>query len=176
MKKLLLLDKDGTLVKPRHWDTKFVQKPWDQKLIDGVYYYLKNDYKDWHHVIISNQGGIAAGHKTLESTFLEMEYCAELLPTVKDIFFCPDFEGATCWRMWEPWDSDEYHILYDNGQDVKECDAVGQFRKPNPGMLKLAMHLFGCDEVLYVGDRPEDEGAANAANIPFMWAHDWWKS
>ena len=29
------------------------------------------------------------------------------------------------------------------------------------------------EEVLMVGDRPEDQQAANNANIPFMWAEEW---
>jgi D-glycero-D-manno-heptose 1,7-bisphosphate phosphatase len=29
------------------------------------------------------------------------------------------------------------------------------------------------EEVLMVGDRPEDQQAASSANIPFMWAEDW---
>ncbi len=30
--------------------------------------------------------------------------------------------------------------------------------------------------ILYVGDRDDDEAAALAASIPFMWAIDWWNS
>lgn len=43
-------------------------------------------------------------------------------------------------------------------------------------MPMLAIELFKKypDEVLMVGDRPEDEQAAIAANIPFKWAKDWW--
>lgn len=171
MKLLLLLDKDGTLINPRR--TKFVEKPWDQTPIEGVNYALNNLYKDWRHVVISNQGGIAAGHKSLSDTFLEMEFCAELFPSITDIFFCPDFEGKECWKMWAPWEGEDHRILYDaKHTDTVDADAVGQFRKPGVGMIKLAMHLLGeFDGILYVGDRDEDEQAAKNAGVEFMHAH-----
>jgi phosphoglycolate phosphatase-like HAD superfamily hydrolase len=40
-------------------------------------------------------------------------------------------------------------------------------------MIFAAIDLFGGDEFLMVGDRPEDEQAAAAAGIPFQWAHEW---
>ncbi|KAM3093202.1 HAD hydrolase-like protein [Phormidesmis sp. 146-12] len=51
-------------------------------------------------------------------------------------------------------------------------DPSENFRKPGPGMLKLAIDNHPSDRILYVGDRPEDEGAAAAAGIPFKWAHE----
>jgi len=48
--------------------------------------------------------------------------------------------------------------------------TLGGFRKPKPGMLNLAISdcIRKPTQVLMVGDRPEDEQAAQAANIPFM--------
>jgi HAD superfamily hydrolase (TIGR01662 family) len=46
-------------------------------------------------------------------------------------------------------------------------------RKPNPGMLLEAMQTCGSvgpSETLFVGDRPEDEQAAQAAGVSFVWA------
>jgi len=41
-------------------------------------------------------------------------------------------------------------------------------------MIQLALGLCSdVNEVLYVGDRPEDEQAAAAATVPFMWADKW---
>ena len=48
-----------------------------------------------------------------------------------------------------------------------------KFRKPQPGMLKLASHIEFPDKSWYVGDRLEDEQAAAAAGINFMWADVW---
>lgn len=47
-------------------------------------------------------------------------------------------------------------------------------RKPSPGMLMKAMlkERVTVRETLFVGDRDEDEVAAKAAGIDFMWAED----
>ncbi len=101
MKKILLLDKDGTLVNPKS-GSKFIQKPWDQEAILGVEQRLK-DYQGWDCVIVSNQAGVAAGHKTMENTIDEMLFCLELFPQIKEAFFCPDFQGNECHRVWGGW-------------------------------------------------------------------------
>lgn len=46
------------------------------------------------------------------------------------------------------------------------------FRKPNAGMLLRARYNAGVSnlDMLMVGDRPEDEEAANNAGCDFMWA------
>ena len=43
---------------------------------------------------------------------------------------------------------------------------------------KWAMEWLGVDKAdcLYVGDRPEDEQAAQNAGVNFLWAADWWLS
>lgn len=171
--KLLLLDKDGTLILPASGE-RFVQSPWDQKDIDGVKETIARYASDgWNPVIISNQGGIAAGHKTLEETISEMRFCLELFPQIEEAYFCPDFEGKECWKVWA--NCDEQHRICYNPEswDVADLGIAYQFRKPMPGMLKLAMRLHGADEVLFVGDRPEDEEAAEAAGVSFVWAEDW---
>jgi len=59
----------------------------------------------------------------------------------------------------------------------KNVDLYGNFRKPLPGMLNFAKNYYGVpDQILMVGDRPEDEQAAIAANVPFMWADTWRKN
>ena len=49
-------------------------------------------------------------------------------------------------------------------------------------MLFQALDIFKNDQwgedtmteqILYVGDRPEDEQAAKAAGVDFMWADEW---
>lgn len=140
----------------------------------------------WKACIISNQGGIAAGHKSLESTIAEMRFCLELFPQISEAYFCPDFEGMDCWRVWGDC-SEEHRIKYENeivlipqgGHDAMEIESYRDgpspsknFRKPGPGMLRLAIENHPASEVLYVGDRPEDEQAAAAAGIPFAWASD----
>ncbi|MFO0448776.1 MAG: hypothetical protein ACK52I_08960 [Pseudomonadota bacterium] len=38
---------------------------------------------------------------------------------------------------------------------------------------KHAIDIYTPSEILFIGDRPEDEESAKAANIPFIWAHEW---
>lgn len=167
--KLLLIDKDGTLVHATHGT--FVDAPWHQAPIAGVSAKLDRYVaQGWKIAIISNQGGIAAGHKTLESAFLEFRFALELFPQVSEAYFCPDFEGRDCWRVWGDCKG-EHRILYGNGW-TSIGYKLAPFRKPDPGMLQLASDVHAPEQTLYVGDRPEDEGAASAANIEFLWAHD----
>lgn len=167
MKKLLIIDKDQTLVRSRLGGDNFVQKPWDQVSIPNMAYKLNKLHQDgWKIVIASNQGGIKSGYKTLESAFLEFEYCLELFMAIDEAFFCPDYEGEYCWRMWRNKEMKDNIIPYDRTH-FDSLDFAGKFRKPNPGMLQLAIHLHTPDKCLYVGDRPEDESAAEAAGIPY---------
>jgi hypothetical protein len=52
-----------------------------------------------------------------------------------------------------------------------------EWRKPRPGMLLQAMADAGATptETLVVGDRPEDEKAAQAAGCLFEWADKFWQ-
>lgn len=166
---LLLLDLDGTIREPLSGDFYF-QHPRDQKLIEGVTTVLRT-YTDlctctdpWIIVGITNQAGVAAGHKSMPTCIEEQQYTLELLPELKEIYFCPDFEGRKCFR-----------VTRHNYHNHSQTRWFRQYRKPNPGMLKLAMvrHNHLPDNCLYVGDRPEDETAAQRAGIAFQWAWDW---
>lgn len=227
MTKLLLLDKDGTLIKPAS-GAKFVQHPEDQELLPNVAEVIaRYAAEGWTMAIASNQGGcaiqkckasdfpvgaywISGGkpvkvirkvakddqivlhtayprhngkdfgvfyldsevdfqYKTLEDAITEMRHCLDLLPQVDCAYFCPAFDGLTCHKvdrapMW----------LNRIRQPYKAC--LHSFRKPEPGMLHLAMvnHTGGSRfaEVLFVGDRDEDQGAAQAAGVEFMWANE----
>lgn len=51
------------------------------------------------------------------------------------------------------------------------------WRKPNGGMIQQAMLDYGIQnpkQVLFVGDRPEDKGAATAVGVDFIWAKQFW--
>ncbi len=167
MTKLLLLDKDGTLVKPRSGN-EFVQHPEDQELIPGVAEAIERYAADgWAMAIVSNQGGVSAGYKTLDDAIAEMRYCLKLLPQISTAYFCPD-DGKWC------------HIvrsgnLHQVSSGQHECNGWN-FRKPGDGMIKLASRSFNSSIPNLVGDRREDQQAAEAANIPFMWADEWIKT
>jgi D-glycero-D-manno-heptose 1,7-bisphosphate phosphatase len=172
MSKLLLLDLDGT-VRQSASGKPFINSPTDQELIPGVAELLKV-YVDagWRVAFCTNQGGVAAGHKTLEQCIEEqmqtLYMLSESIMSMSEnviffvIYFCPD-DGQSCFIVdWQ-------------GCTEYTGEAKWNYRKPNPGMLFLAIdrNKFEPSEILYVGDRPEDADAAYEAGLDFMWAHDW---
>ena len=159
--KLAIIDKDGTLTETVSGAT-FVQSPTDQKLIDGVQQAIAKLVSEGYTLAIaSNQGGVAAGHKSLEDAIAEMRYAMELTGITKACF-CPNFNG------------DHMIYLHDEEEWGIDIEAVSapSFRKPDAGMLLWLAD--GYSEAIMIGDRPEDEQSANNANIPFIHAKDWW--
>lgn len=167
--KLLIIDKDQTLIRSRLGGENFVQKPWDQVPVEGMAYKLNKLYFEhgWRIVIASNQGGVEAKKKSLESAIFEMEYCLELFTVIDFALFCPDYAGEKCYRINRDSTRDVYNMFDLDNSIIK---LAGLYRKPNPGMLILAQYLQPKrpDQCLYVGDRPEDEGAAESADIPYL--------
>lgn len=166
-----MLDKDGTLISPVSGET-FPRNPEDQKLLPGVEPAIIH-YKahGWHISIASNQGGVAAGKKTIYDAIAEMQFALELLD-LDSAYFCPDFEGMVCWHTTK----NHCHKVSDN---TAAKQFVGSFRKPSAGMLLHEKNWveivegMKLSEFVFVGDRPEDEQAAQAAGATFIWAHDW---
>ncbi|MBD1923437.1 HAD-IIIA family hydrolase [Microcoleus sp. FACHB-831] len=159
---LLILDLDGTVRAPLSGN-KFIQRPHDQKMIEGaegaIAYFAANG---WKIVGVTNQAGVASGKKSLQSCIKEQQYTLDLVPEMEEIYFCPDFEGGKCFCV----TSNEVNN-YSNHQES------GKFRKPNAGMLKLAIEIHKPDKVLMIGDRPEDRQAASAAGAKFQHAENW---
>lgn len=165
---VLYLDLDDTV---RHgFDTagKFVNGPEDVVVFDGVPELLAT-YKQagWRIIGVSNQGGIALGHMTLATCAAAMVRTQKLSGDAFDkIAWCQHHPNASDPEMARCW-----------------C------RKPRAGLLidaALALSQesrarFGRYEIypphmaLMVGDRPEDRGAAEAANVDFVDAM-WWRS
>jgi D-glycero-D-manno-heptose 1,7-bisphosphate phosphatase len=100
----------------------------------------------------------------MQECIKEQQYTLELFPELREIYFCPDFEGRKCFRVTR-------HNVHNHSQ----TKWSGQYRKPRSGMLQLAMvrHKHTPHNSLYVGDRPEDEQAAQRVGVPFQWAWDW---
>ncbi len=88
---LLLIDMDGTLREPLSGQQYF-QHPQDQRIIAGAEIAIGAYKDDWIIVGITNQGGVAAGHKSMQECIKEQQYTLELLP-LREIYFCPDFQG-----------------------------------------------------------------------------------
>ncbi|YAF99499.1 MAG: HAD hydrolase-like protein (plasmid) [Nodularia sp. CChRGM 3473] len=99
----------------------------------------------------------------------------QLLPELKVVYFCPDFDGDLIYKV-----SCEKHEAWERHQfldPILNKPFYLSFRKPGAGMVQKAINDLGkiidAKSSLFVGDRPEDEQCAAAANIPFLWAADW---
>ncbi|OUL28142.1 polynucleotide kinase [Nostoc sp. T09] len=162
---LLLLDLDGTIREPLS-GKQYFQHPQDQQIIAGADIAVSAYKDDWIIVGISNQGGVAAGYKSIQECIKEQQYTLELFPELREIYFCPDFEGKKCFR-----------VTRHNAHNHSKTNWSGYYRKPGAGMLQLAMvrHKHTPENTRYVGDRPEDEAAAHRAGVLFQWAVDWLK-
>jgi D-glycero-D-manno-heptose 1,7-bisphosphate phosphatase len=155
--KILFVDLDGTIRVPKS-GSKFIQNPDDQSLIPGVAPAIAK-FSNYEIIGITNQGGVAAGYKSLEDCISEQMRTMELLPAIKEINFCIDFAGKTAYRL----TNQKSLILLPEGPN---------YRKPGPGLLLAYLELFPLfpDYAIMVGDREEDRQAAYAAGIDFMWA------
>ena len=163
--KLLLVDIDGTVTTTVSGET-FKQHPHDVKVIEGVVEALSfYQQQDWLILGVSNQGGVAAGKKSVYDVYAEMMYTLKLLPQIQCIYFCPDFEGRIL-----GW------VNIDHA-DCKEIKGYKSFRKPSPGMIEYILSPYGVyelfEEILMVGDRPEDEKCAENIGINFLFAEKW---
>lgn len=160
---LLLVDLDGTIREPLSGQQYF-QHPKDQQIIAGADVAIRAYKDDWIVVGISNQGGVAAWYKSIQECIKEQQYTLELFPELREIYFCPDFEGRKCFR-----------VTRHNVHNYSKTKWSGHYRKPGAGMLQLAMvrHQHISENTRYVGDRPEDEAAARRAGVQFQWAADW---
>ena len=162
--KALLLDLDGTIRRPT--SGKFIEDPNDQEPIEESIKTMQlYDQEGWIITGITNQGGVAAGHKSLKSAIEEQRKTLEIFPLLCYIYFCPDFEGNLC-----------YGVSRENIDLIHEThkEFLGQFRKPNCGMISAALKSFkNPSKALMVGDRLEDEEAAKNAGIHFLSADIW---
>lgn len=167
MTKILLTDLDGTCRESINGDT-FINDPYNQKLINGAKEAIAR-YHDWKIIGITNQGGVLAGKKSLENCFEEQRQTLKLIPQMWMILFCTD-NGDTMFRL-------SQRMLEFHGLPImtNRSNHFGNFRKPNPGMINFALKYSRKkpEQILMVGDRPEDQQAAANAGIDFMWAEDW---
>lgn len=191
--KLAFLNKDGTLVissKPNG----FIDKPEQQVLKPGSLELVERLLlEDFTLVIVSNQGGIEKGFKSLEMAIDEMMYCNNLFvkeldrPVFERIYFCPDFGGNHCY-LCEPdgyskenqfWKTKPFDLS--NSIAANKIKAKGRYRKPNSGMLEQAIEYYSgatldeppLEKIIMIGDRKEDKQAAENAKVhQFYWIDD----
>jgi D-glycero-D-manno-heptose 1,7-bisphosphate phosphatase len=174
--KLAVLDKDGTLVLPKS-NNKFVQNPTDQILmvgaVEGCQRLIDAGYV---LAIASNQGGVEAGHKTMQEANSEMNYCIYLLQQhgikINQGLYCPDFEGKSC--LMTSVNDENFAETKKAFDDRNYLQFSGEFRKPNGGMLK-ALKGDEFEDCWMIGDREEDRLAAAVAGFSFLDADAWRK-
>ncbi len=164
--KLLILELD-TIRKPKS-SSKFIGHPQDQQIIEGADRAIAHYHREGYIIVgISNQGGVAAGHKSFSDCFLEQRYTLNLFPQMSELCFCPDFKGLECWvvNQMSPIPISASSFGYE-GAD---------FRQPGAGLIKFALwqHDVAPVDSLYVGDCQEDADVANAAGVIFFWADAW---
>jgi len=163
MSKIIFFDLDGTLRETISGKT-FINEPQDQKAIEGTQKALAY-YQDKGFICIgiTNQGGVAAGHKSLESAIKEQRITLQLFPELSEIFFCPNYDGESCYQI----SRNNEPLL------MKSLDLMNSCRKPGAGMIELATKGFSDLDIAQswmIGDRPEDQQCAEAAGIKFVWA------
>ncbi|MBD2076365.1 hypothetical protein H6F86_21260 [Phormidium sp. FACHB-592] len=155
--KLLLLDLDGTVRRCKSNHDTFINEPKDQELIPGVVDAL-NKYvaEGWAIFGITNQGGVMHKHKTLKACIDEQRYTLKLAPQIDRIYFCPD-SGDTCYRVSRPlWAPKLFTVnRIDGGAGDDPRYFLGGFRKPQPGMLRLAMNEFTNNLIVELLDATE---------------------
>ncbi len=140
----LFLDRDGTLVAPRHYPTRASEL----QIFDGVPEALRVFQENgWQIVLITNQSGVARGYLS-EGELAYMHYClaadlAQRGARLDAVYYCPHHpEGSV-----EPFNV--------------ECNC----RKPRPGMLTRAAaerHLE-LGRSWFVGDILDDVEAGHRA-------------
>ena len=141
MQKAVFLDRDGVLNEVLNHRVKFVNRPEDLHLLEGVERAIRQFNEDgWKVYIVTNQGGVGLGYMTEDALGEIHDRLLNLLGAsgarVDDIAYCPHMphEGCAC-------------------------------RKPEAGMiLDLAeTHDISLGESYMVGDREPDIRAGRNA-------------
>jgi D-glycero-D-manno-heptose 1,7-bisphosphate phosphatase len=142
--KALFLDRDGTLVHPRHYPSR----PEDLQLYDNIVPGLREAQKTgFHLVIITNQAGIARGYFSVSDLQRMHEHLIKELEQadvrIDAIYYCPHHPEGVIPEL------------------AIRCDC----RKPQPGMLLQAAADLDLDlqHSWFVGDILNDIEAGNRA-------------
>jgi D-glycero-D-manno-heptose 1,7-bisphosphate phosphatase len=161
--KVLLVDLDGTIRETASGKT-FINEPTDQKPIEGVQEAIEHLSEKFVIIGVTNQGGVAAGHKSLASAIEEQRITLDLFPHISEIFFCPNW-GDSCYQVSRGNEPIEFSAPLSGDGTKISC------RKPGYGMLLLASRsLAEPKDCIMIGDQPEDKTAAETCGIKFFWA------
>ena len=166
----VLFDRDGTLTIPAS-GTTFPKSVDDQQWMQGRLERLRELREQGvYTAIVTNQGGVAWGifEPDAMREFLDKQ-CREAGITRFFVCFHDTSDKAKERAKIKGLTGDEdyrgYTALYKGHHR----------RKPSPGMLLEAMDHFRVspEHTLMVGDRSEDERAAQAASCSFVWAWEY---
>ena len=150
--KLVIFDIDGTLTTTKSGAT-FRKSADDWQWIPGRLEQLQTlREQGTHTAYATNQGGIAYGYMQ-ESDMFE-----------------------TLLQFGNEGQFDTGRVCYTHPKaSIEAYRKDDTRRKPGPGMLLEIMQELETspEQTLMVGDRPEDEQAAHAANCSFVWAKDY---
>jgi len=142
--KAVFLDRDGTLVHPRHYPSR----PQDLCLYDGVCEELRDlRQAGLQLVVVTNQSGIARGYFTEQDLQRMHAYLAQQLASydvqLQGMYYCPHHPDGIVPGL------------------ARRCDC----RKPAPGMLLQAASDLQLDlrSSWFVGDILDDIEAGNRA-------------
>jgi HAD superfamily hydrolase (TIGR01662 family) len=159
-----VFDRDQTLVTSTNPNSKFCTG-FEFELMPNRWGAIHELNKRHRLAIASNQGGVAAGHKTIKHLYLEAGFLNGLIGFPLLQLYCPCLESRA---------ENELVIIDGCGHTQHIPSAFHRYRKPRPGMLLKAKELIAPEAqfALFVGDRDEDEDAAARAGWSFCWAND----
>ncbi len=152
--RLIIFDVDGTLVTTKSGET-FRKTADDWQWLPGRLEICQK-YVGASIALVTNQGGVAFGYLNEGAMDWELNKTANAIAPYVPCFRCYTHPEAS--------------LAQYRKEDTR--------RKPGPGMILEAMEYFkgvGPHNTLMVGDRPEDEQAAQNAGVAFMWADKFFK-
>ena len=124
-KPYLILDRDGTLIKEKH----YLSDPDQVELIDGVVVGLRRIRElNWGLIVVTNQSGLGRGY--FDKAHLEMvnermmDYLAEEGVSLDGIYYCPHTPDIGC-RCRKPKPGLIMQAAKDFDFDPRECVVVG---------------------------------------------------
>lgn len=146
MKKVIFLDRDGTINVEKDYLHKWEDFEFEKNAIEGL---KKFNDLGYELIVVTNQSGIARGYYSEEDlALLNKNMCDELKRygiTILDCFYCP------------------HHPEKGIGEYKKDCNC----RKPNPGMLEMADSKYGIDfkSSFIIGDKESDLKAGERKGV-----------
>ena len=171
---LIIFDIDGTLADR---DTG--------ALLPGVYEWFEKNKQLFNIAFATNQGGVGLRYWMETGDFGD----PEKFPT--ELIVCENIDRVlfhifgTAELTTKAWDNVYMAFAYRSKKSGKwspgpppapprDYRGTPRWRNPGPGMLTAAMNDQDILPVntLMVGDRPEDEEAAAAAGVSFLWAYE----